>query len=57
VRLFTINYDSYAVGRIASRFSQPYFSKIMKYDEFSHEHLSIWLDKLKLSLINSLREL
>lgn len=40
-----------------TRLSEPYFSKIMKYDEFSNEYLNLCMDKLQQALNNRLREI
>lgn len=50
IQFFAINYREMKIGRVQGCLSSPFFSKIMKYDEFSIDIFVTWMDKLKLWL-------
>lgn len=55
IRFYAIDYRSLKAGRIATVLSRPFFSKIMRYDEFSSDYLTTWLEKLRLWLKSAIQ--
>jgi len=43
MRFYAIDYSTFKSGRVVGCLSNPFFSKIMRYDEFSSDHLTTWL--------------
>lgn len=55
IKFYAPDYQKAKAGRVKGHLSSPYFSKIMKYEEFSSENFATWLEKFKLWLKASIR--